>query len=127
MPLVRIALIKGKPQSYKKAIGEAIHRAMVETISVPAQDRFQLFMEHERADLIYDQEYLGIKRGEGIVVIQITLNTGRTLAQKRALFARIAELLQQEPGMRKEDVLINLVEVTKENWSFGNGEAQYAA
>lgn len=126
MPLVRIALIKGKPQSYKNAIGESIHRALMETISVPALDRFQVFSEHDRGDLIYDPEYLGIKRGDGIVLIQITISSGRTLAQKRALFARIAELLQQGPGIRKEDVFINLLEVAKENWSFGNGEAQYA-
>jgi 4-oxalocrotonate tautomerase len=126
MPLVRIALIKGKPQSYKNAIAESIHRALMETISVPALDRFQLFSEHDRADLIYDPEYLGIKRSDGIVLIQITISSGRTLAQKRSLFARIAELLQQGPGIRKEDVFINLLEVAKENWSFGNGEAQYA-
>jgi phenylpyruvate tautomerase PptA (4-oxalocrotonate tautomerase family) len=126
MPLVRIALIKGKPQSYKVAIGDSIHRALMETISVPALDRFQLFSEHDRADLIYDPEYLGIKRSNGIVVIQITISSGRTLAQKRALFARIAELLRQQPGIRPEDVFINLLEVAKENWSFGNGEAQYA-
>jgi 4-oxalocrotonate tautomerase len=126
MPLVRIALIKGKPQSYRTAIGESIHRALMETISVPALDRFQLFSEHDRGDLIYDPEYLGIKRSDGIVLIQITISSGRTLAQKRALFARIAELLQQGPGIRKEDVFINLLEVAKENWSFGNGEAQYA-
>ena len=127
MPLVRIALIKGKPQSYKNAIGESIHRALTETISVPALDRFQLFSEHDRGDLVYDPEYLGIKRGDGIVIIQITLNGGRTLELKRALFTRIAELLQQSPGIRKEDVFINLLEVAKENWSFGNGVAQYAA
>lgn len=127
MPLVRIALIKGKPQSYKNAIGESIHRALVETISVPVLDRFQLFSEHERGDLIYDPEYMGIKRGDGIVIIQITISSGRTLELKRALFARIVELLQQSPGIRKEDVFINLLEVPKENWSFGNGVAQYAA
>ena len=126
MPLVRISLKEGKSPSHKAAIGEAIHRAMVETINVPADDRFQIFSEHGEGGLIYDPAYLGIKRSDDIVVIQITLNAGRTLEQKRALYRAIADRLARDPGLRKEDVLVNLVEVPKENWSFGNGEASYA-
>lgn len=58
---------------------------------------------------------------------QITLNAGRSVEQKRALYARIVALLAENPGIRPQDVLINLVEVPRENWSFGSGEAQYAA
>jgi len=99
---------------------------MVESISVPPQDRFQVITEHPADGLIYDPSYLGINRTDDVVFIQITLNTGRTVDQKRALYKKIADLLSQEPGVRPEDVVINLVEVTKENWSFGNGVAQYA-
>ena len=126
MPLVRISLRQGKPASYRAAIGEAIHRAMVETINVPADDRFQILQEHPPEGLVYDPRYLGIERTDDIVVIQITLNLGRTLEMKRALYRRIAECLAENPGVRKEDVMVNLVEVPKENWSFGNGEASYA-
>src|SRR5712691_3098368 len=121
MPLVRVSLREGKPASYRAAIGEAIHRAMVETINVPAEDRFQLFAEQPEDGLIYDPSYLGIQRSDDIVVIQITLNAGRTLEQKRALYRALAEKLARDPGIRTEDVLVNLVEVPKENWSFGNG------
>ena len=99
---------------------------MVESINVPPQDRFQVITEHPADGLIYDPSYLGINRTDDVVFIQITLNAGRTLDQKRALYKKIADLLSQEPGVRLEDVVINLVEVTKENWSFGNGIAQYA-
>jgi phenylpyruvate tautomerase PptA (4-oxalocrotonate tautomerase family) len=126
MPLVRISLREGRSPSEKSAIGEAIHRAMVETINVPAEDRFQIFSEHPPDGLIYDSGYLGIKRSDGIVVIQITLNAGRTLEQKRALYRVIADRLARDPGLRKEDVLVSLIEVPRENWSFGNGEASYA-
>ena len=126
MPLVRISLKEGKPEAYRAAIGEAIHRAMVETINVPAQDRFQLFTEHPRAGLVYDPAYLGVSRSDDLVVVQITLNAGRTLEMKKALYARMAELLAASPGLRREDLLVSLVEVPKENWSFGNGVAQYA-
>ena len=125
MPLVRIALRKGKSPAYLTAVGESVHRAMVETINVPADDRFQIFTEHEPEALVYDPKYLGIERSDDLVVIQITLNIGRTLDQKRALYRALAEKLAKNPGLRKEDVLVNLVEVPKENWSFGNGEMSY--
>jgi phenylpyruvate tautomerase PptA (4-oxalocrotonate tautomerase family) len=98
---------------------------MVATIGVPADDRFQIFTEHSVEGLVYDPNYLGIKRDDDIVVIQITLNSGRTLDQKRALYRTVADNLSKDPGLRKEDVLIGLVEVGKENWSFGNGEMSY--
>jgi 4-oxalocrotonate tautomerase len=126
MPLVRISLIAGKPESHKHKVSEAVHRALVETISIPAQDRFQIVTEHTGTDFIFDPEYLNIRRTNDLVIIQITLSAGRTLEVRKSLYRRIAELLNQEAGIRKEDVFINLVEVAKENWSFGNGEAQYA-
>ena len=125
MPLVRISLVKGRPAALRRSIGDAVHRALVETVDVPARDRFQLLTEHEPGDLVYDSEYLGIARSDNIVIIQITLNTGRSLEKKRKLYRRIAHNLG-ELGVRREDVWINLVEVAKENWSFGNGVASYA-
>lgn len=126
MPLVRISLQGGKPAAYRRAIGDSVHRAMVETINVPALDRFQVITEHPPESLIYDPTYLGIDRTGGVVFVQITLNAGRSTGQKRALYARMAGLLAESPGVRPQDVLISLVEVARENWSFGNGEAQYA-
>ncbi len=126
MPLVRISLREGKPTAYRQAIADAIHRAMVETVNVPPLDRFQVITEYAQESLIYDPTYLGIDRTDDVVFIQITLNAGRTAELKKALYARIAQLLTVYPGMRPQDVLINLVEVARENWSFGNGVAQYA-
>ena len=126
MPLVRISLTTGKPESHKRKVSEAVHRALVETISIPAQDRFHVITEHGLADFVYDPEYMNIHRTNDLVIIQIMLSAGRTLEVRKSLYRRIAELLNQEAGLRKEDVFINLVETAKENWSFGNGEAQYA-
>ena len=124
MPLVRIDLTHGRTAEQRRRIGDAVHRALVQTLGVPERDRFQLITEHSGSDLVYDREYLGIKRTDGIAIIQITLSTGRTPAQKRALFRRIADNLA-ELDVRREDVWINLVEVAKENWSFGLGLASY--
>jgi 4-oxalocrotonate tautomerase len=126
MPLVRISLLAGQLEQHKKEVADAVHRALVETINIPAQDRFQLVTEHAKADFIYDPQYLNISRTDTLVIIQITISTGRSVEVKKALFRRIAELLKEEADLRSEDVLVNLVEVAKENWSFGNGEAQYA-
>ena len=100
---------------------------MVEGADVPALDRFQVITEHPRGGLIYDASYLGIERSDDVVFVQITLSTGRKLAQKKKLFKRMAEILQEKPGLRPQDLMINLVEVAWENWSFGNGEGQYAS
>src|SRR5262249_62321206 len=127
MPLVRISLQTGKNETQKRKIADAAHRALVESISIPVQDRFQIITEHSSSDFIFDPQYLDIARSKDVVIIQISMSAGRTLELRKALFRRMADLLHQEAGLRKEDVFINLVEVAKENWSFGNGEAQYAA
>jgi 4-oxalocrotonate tautomerase len=125
MPLVRISLVKGKPAELRRAIGGVVHNALVEAFGVPEQDRFQVLTEHEAGDLVYDADYLGIARTGNIVLVQLTVSAGRTLAQKRALYRKIADGLAAL-GLRREDAWINLIEVAKENWSFGNGIASYA-
>lgn len=126
MPLVRVDLPRGKSADYKQAIGDVIYAAMRATINVPEWDRFQIFAEHAPEDLSIDPSYLGISRSHEALLIQITLNEGRTTDQKRAFYKAIADGLHSRLGVRREDVMINLVEVKKENWSFGNGEAPYA-
>jgi phenylpyruvate tautomerase PptA (4-oxalocrotonate tautomerase family) len=126
MPLVRIAYMKGKPEGFGKKVGAIVYRTMLDTINVPPKDNFQLISEHDQNTLVYDPEYLDIPRTDGIVFIQITLNEGRSVEMKKALYSALAERLNQELGVRMQDVFINLVEVKKENWSFGNGVAQYA-
>jgi 4-oxalocrotonate tautomerase len=125
MPLVRIDLRAGKPRKYVRAIGEAVHRAMMETLGVPERDHFQVIQEHDAHHLIYDPKYLGVERSDNIVFVQVVLAAGRDAAKKQAFYARLAELLQQDPGLRPEDLVINLVEDQREDWSFGNGVAQY--
>jgi 4-oxalocrotonate tautomerase len=125
MPLVRIDLKEGKSEAYKKAVADGVHKALVEGAGAPADDRFQIITEHPAGGIIYDPNYLGIRRSDNIVMVQITLSAGRKLAQKKLLFKRMAEILAEKPGLRPEDLMINLVEVAWENWSFGNGEAQY--
>src|SRR5574342_544108 len=126
MPLVRIHLMKGKPAEFRRRVGEIVYETMMDTINVPPKDNFQIITEHDKDSLIYDPEYLDIQRTEGIIIIQITLNEGRTVELKKAFYKRLAERLHSVPGIRMEDVFISLVEVKKENWSFGNGIAKYA-
>ena len=98
---------------------------MIEATAIPPDDRFQVITEHGGDGLIYDPQYMGIHRSDKVVLIQITMSGGRKPGQKRTLFRRIVELLAKSPGIRPEDIFINLVEVAWENWSFGLGEAQY--
>jgi 4-oxalocrotonate tautomerase len=125
MPLVRISLLQGTTLEYRKAVGDGVHRAMVEALAIPPDDRFQVITEHAPSGLVYDSQYLGIERSDKVVFVQITLSAGRKPMQKRKLYQRMAEILRESPGLDPADLLINLVEVVWENWSFGNGEAQY--
>ena len=126
MPLVRIDLPAGTAASYRSAIGEVVYAAMVETLNVPKDDRFQVITEHSGAGLVIDPNYLGILRSKAALLVQVTLNEGRTVELKKAFYKAVADGLHERVGLRREDVVISLVEVKKENWSFGSGEAQYA-
>jgi 4-oxalocrotonate tautomerase len=125
MPFVRISLRQGTAPEYRRAIADGVHRAMQESITIPAGDRFQVITEYSPDGLIYDPSYLGVERSDNVVFVQITMSTGRKPQQKRLLFKRMAEILAQSPGLRPQDLVINLVEVSWENWSFGNGDAHY--
>lgn len=128
MPLVRIELIKGRSETDLVAIGNAIHRALVECLNVPERDRFQVITEHSAGRLLYDTGYLGIERTDGIVFVQVFLSAGRTTEQKKAFYARVASLLASEASEARVapgDATIVLVENTREDWSFGRGVAQY--
>lgn len=126
MPLVNIHLMQGRSADFRRKVGELVYQTMMDTMNVPSKDNFQIITEHDEASLVYDPEYLNIQRTGGIMIIQITLNEGRTVELKKAFYRRLAERLHAELDIRMEDVFINLVEVKKENWSFGNGIAQYA-
>jgi len=125
MPLVRISLLRGKPEGFGRKVGEVVYQAMRDTLNVPVKDRFQLISEHAPDSLVYDPDYLDIERSDGFIAIQITLSEGRSVEMKQAFYRRIAEELQRKLDVRPQDVFVNLVEVKKENWSFGNGIAQY--
>lgn len=126
MPLARIDLPAGKPASYGRAAADVVYEAMIATLKAPKDDRFQVISEHGRDTLLIDPSYLGIERSADALIIQLTLNDGRTVDAKKAFFKAVADGLHERLGLRREDVFINLVEVKKENWSFGNGIGQHA-
>ena len=122
---MRIDLRRGKSAAYKKEISDGVYQALREIFTVPVNDRFMVVTDRDEADFIYEPSYLDIEHGPDFVVLQITVTNTRTVEQKQALYARIVELLAKNPGIRPQDVMINLIDVGKENWSFGNGIAQY--
>jgi 4-oxalocrotonate tautomerase len=126
MPLARIDLVRGKSAAFRKTLGEIVYKAMIDEINSPAKDKFQIITEHAAEELNIADSYLGNTYTKDIILIQITLNAGRTVEMKKAFFKRIADDLHAQLNVRREDVVINLVEVAKENWSFGGGVAQYA-
>ena len=126
MPFTQISLLKGKSLDYRRDLMEEVYLAMRDSINIPENDRFATITELEDGNFNNSGDYLGINRSDDIVYIQITLNGGRTSDKKKALYAKIAERLQAKLGIRTEDIVISLLEVSPEDWSLGNGEAQYA-
>ena len=126
MPLIHISLRAGKPEAYRQAIFDSIYRAMREALDVPEDDQFMTITEHDPANFRYGASYLGVARSDNLVFIQITVFNTRTAEQKKALFRRTAELLGENPGIRPENVFVNILESAKENWSVGHGVAQFA-
>jgi 4-oxalocrotonate tautomerase len=127
MPLIRISMRRGRPASHPAAIVDGVYRALRATFEVPENDLFAVVHQHEADEFVFDANFFGFQRSAGLVIIQITVANTRGVTQKKALFAAIAANLQQEPGLKPDDVFINLVEVKRENWSFGGGVAQYVA
>ena len=129
MPLVRISMKKGRSIEQRRAIADCIHKALVETIGIPADDRFQVVTEYgsDRAgsELIYDPHYLGINRTDGIIFVQVFLRKGRTVEAKQEFYMRTVNLLSEMVQVHRQDVLITLSENDDADWSFAYGIAQY--
>lgn len=125
MPFVRIDLMRGKSIEYRKTIGEIIYNAMRDVIDVPKDDKFQVITEHPAKAFNVSESYLGNHYSKDVVLIQITLNAGRSVELKKAFYKRIVDDMNTQLKVRPQDVVINLVEVSKENWSYGGGIAQY--
>jgi phenylpyruvate tautomerase PptA (4-oxalocrotonate tautomerase family) len=126
MPFARISVPAGKPAEFRKIVADVVYESMLPTLKAPEGDRFQVVTEHSPNDIIFDPSFLGISRTNESIVVQLTMNEGRTVEQKKDYFKMVADGLHDRLKIRREDVLINLVEVKKENWSFGNGIAQFA-
>ena len=127
MPLVRIDLRKGKPAAYKTAICDGVYRALRETFNVPDEDRFMVVNEHEPENFSFSRSFMDITRDDDFVMIQLTVSNTRSRDQKKALYARIVALLGENPGIKPANVMISLIQVTTEDWTFGNGIAQYVS
>ena len=125
MPLVRLDLRRGKSGAYLAALRNGVYEAMRETFEVPQDDRFILVSQHDADEFDCDRGYLGIARSDDLLIVQITCARTRGVTQKKALYRRIADRLAADPGLRPEDLFINIVETGREDWSFGEGVAQY--
>ncbi|WP_369178926.1 tautomerase family protein [Streptomyces mutabilis] len=125
MPFVRIDAHATGPDRLD-ALGRAVHDALVETLGIPPDDRFQVLTRHDGAGgaLRWD-DYAGVHRDEGIVFVAITLRSGRSAERKQALYRRIAELAEAYAGTEPRNVFVTLTENADADWSLGHGLAQY--
>jgi len=125
MPLVRISIPKGLSADIKSNISKSVHSALMQEFHIPADDYFHVIEEINKENLIYPESYLGIDHTSSMIFVQITAAQGRTFEQKKALYLQIALNISTSTAIKKEDILIVLLENNRENWSFGNGEVQH--
>jgi phenylpyruvate tautomerase PptA (4-oxalocrotonate tautomerase family) len=125
MPFVKIALLKGKTPAQLKAIADGVHQALVDTYSVPPNDRFQVIEQYEADTFFYDRQYLDIERTDDVVFIHILASRWRDTPMKQALYHAIAQRLSADCGMRAQDIQVFISNNDRQDWSFGNGVASY--
>ena len=125
MPFIRISLLRGKSPQYIRAISDGVHRALIDAYNAPADDRFHVVHQHERDEFVYDADYLGVHRTDDLVFIHIVAGNWRDTRTKQALYKAIADRLSENPGLRREDVMVILSPNQRDEWSFGNGVASY--
>lgn len=126
MPLVRISLPQQTTAADVAAVSSAVHQALVATFNVPEPDLFQAIHRHSPQELVCTPEFLGIAHSQHVVLVQISCSPGRSLDMKKALYAQISADIALASSFKADDVIINLLETNRENWSFGRGVAQYA-
>jgi phenylpyruvate tautomerase PptA (4-oxalocrotonate tautomerase family) len=124
MPLIRVDVIEGRSAAEIKHLLDAIHRAMLAALNVPERDRYQIVNEHKPSHLIAEDTGLGIPRTDKFVLIQV-ITRPRTRAEKEKLYRLLCQELQEHCGIAPSDVMISITQNTDEDWSFGNGRAQF--
>lgn len=116
MPLIDIYLHEGvTTPDQRKAISDAIHAAMVETLGIPDDDRFHFFHEFPEGSVFHEDVVFGLPRSERLMCITLSFNV-RTAETKSALFESLVKHLQDLAGVPREDVAFRILETARENW-----------
>lgn len=126
MPLTRVSMIKSRSLEAKNEIRDIIGQVIVDHLKVPSDDRFLIIEELEKENFNFHPTCLEIERSDELLIVQIFLNIGRPTEMKKEFYKELSKQLHQSANVRTEDLFINLIEVTQDNWSYGDGIAQFA-
>ena len=121
MPTARIDLIKGKPKEYRAKVAEIVYRGIVEQLGAPENDNYVVVQEHDAENFFWPRNFLGMDHTADLIFIQVVTTVGADVEHKKAFMKKMADELQGQVGLRREDTMINLIYIKKEDWSFGNG------
>ena len=124
MPLVRIDVVEGRSPEEVTELADTVQDCVVEAFGVPETDRYQIVTEHRPGQMLIRDTGLGFSRSERVVVLQV-FTSPRTPAMKKRLYALLAERLQERTGLAPADLVVSLTSNGTDDWSFGDGEAQY--
>lgn len=124
MPLMKIDMIKGRQQEEIEEILEISYRVMLDAFDAPVGDRYQIVSQHEPFEMHILDTGLGFERSKNILVFNLVTRP-RTTEQKTTFYENLVEALNSKLGIRREDIMINLVVNDDEDWSFAFGKAQF--
>jgi hypothetical protein len=124
VPLVRIDVQEGRTPEQLRRLADVVQEVMLEVFEAPDRDRYQIITVHPVGHIIAEDTNLGLERTDELVVLQI-FQQGRTDDHKRAAYARLAERLEIEVGLRPSDLIVSVVANERADWSFGLGRAQF--
>lgn len=124
MPLVRIDVLEGRSTEETTTLLDTVQEVLEEVFAAPPRDRYQVLTEHRPGHLVLQDTGLGIERSDRVVLVSV-VQQGRSEEQKRALYATLADRLQDRIDLRPEDLVVSVTENAREDWSFGLGRAQF--
>jgi phenylpyruvate tautomerase PptA (4-oxalocrotonate tautomerase family) len=121
MPLTTIDIRTHYPEAVEIDIIEAVQRALLETLQLPADDRNVKLVVHAPHRMIVSH---ALAEPSKRTVVSIALFPGRSTDAKRRLYlAIVANLEACSAAIPKDHVLICLQEVPFEHWGLRGGQA----
>jgi len=121
---MRFDMYRGRTKEEIKQILDITYEIATKEFHLLPHDRYQIVTQHDPEEMVIEDVGLGLKRTDKFIMISLT-SSPRTREDKENFYKKLVQELHIKTGISPEDIMINITPNTKEDWSFGNGEAQF--